>query len=44
MALPLKAGDYNIDLKYITPGLKLGIPLSLIGFALFGFTIKKYKI
>jgi uncharacterized membrane protein YfhO len=35
MALPLKAGFYDIELKYLTPGLKLGMILSFLGFLLF---------
>jgi uncharacterized membrane protein YfhO len=35
MALPLKAGFHNIELKYFTPGLKLGMILSIVGFLLF---------
>jgi uncharacterized membrane protein YfhO len=35
MALPLKAGFYNIELRYFTPGLQIGIILSIIGFLLF---------
>ncbi|MDR3112437.1 MAG: YfhO family protein [Elusimicrobiota bacterium] len=35
MALPLKAGKYEIELKYLTPGLKMGILFSLLGFAIF---------
>jgi uncharacterized membrane protein YfhO len=35
MALPLKAGFYNIELRYFTPGLKVGIILSILGFLLF---------
>lgn len=31
MGMPLKAGEYQIQLKYMTPGLKAGIALSLIG-------------
>jgi uncharacterized membrane protein YfhO len=37
MALPLKAGFYNIELRYFTPGLKVGIILSILGFLFFGW-------
>jgi uncharacterized membrane protein YfhO len=40
MALPLKAGFYNIELKYFTPGLKLGMILSIVGFLLFGWILR----
>jgi uncharacterized membrane protein YfhO len=41
MALPLKEGSYDIKLKYVTPGLFIGVCLSLIGLILFAFIIKK---
>jgi uncharacterized membrane protein YfhO len=41
MALPLKAGGYEIELKYITPGLKLGILISLMGFMIFTVLIRR---
>jgi uncharacterized membrane protein YfhO len=41
MSLPLKAGSYDIKLKYVTPGLFIGFCLSLIGLGLFVFIIKK---
>jgi uncharacterized membrane protein YfhO len=44
MALPLKAGDYTIDLKYVTPGLKLGMFLILIGSILFGVNLPMIKM
>jgi uncharacterized membrane protein YfhO len=44
MALPLKAGDYEIELKYITPGLKLGALISLFGCVLFGFLFRTKKV
>lgn len=31
-ALPLEAGEHEIELRYRTPGLAAGIVLSLIGF------------
>ncbi|MDR3049274.1 MAG: YfhO family protein [Elusimicrobiota bacterium] len=34
-ALPLKAGAYDIELRYRTPGIILGLLLSCIGFLLF---------
>ncbi|MDR0822779.1 MAG: YfhO family protein [Endomicrobium sp.] len=34
-ALPLKAGGYDIELRYRTPGILLGLALSCIGFLLF---------
>ncbi|MDR3112644.1 MAG: YfhO family protein [Elusimicrobiota bacterium] len=36
MALPLEAGNYEIELKYMTSGLKLGMWMSLLGFMIFG--------
>ncbi len=45
-----KSGNNAYEMEYFTPGLKPGITISLIGFALFGFTLglqviinKKYK-
>lgn len=35
MALPLTSGSHQITLKYQAPGLRLGILLSLVGWALF---------
>jgi uncharacterized membrane protein YfhO len=43
MALPLKAGEHEIRLKYITPGLKLGLLVSLFGWILFLFVILKRR-
>ncbi len=45
MTLPLKAGFYNIELRYFTPGLKLGIMLSILGFLLFAgvFRLERKK-
>ncbi|MDR0822778.1 MAG: YfhO family protein, partial [Endomicrobium sp.] len=34
-ALPLKAGSYDIELRYRTPGILLGLALSCAGFLLF---------
>jgi uncharacterized membrane protein YfhO len=41
MALPLKAGDYEIVLKYRTPGLTLGILISLLAVLLFIGIVRK---
>ncbi|MDR3112292.1 MAG: YfhO family protein [Elusimicrobiota bacterium] len=41
MSLPLKAGNYDITLKYITPGLFTGLIFSLVGVGLFWLIIKK---
>ncbi|MDR3112435.1 MAG: YfhO family protein [Elusimicrobiota bacterium] len=39
-ALPLKSGNYEIELKYSTPGLKLGCILSLFGAIIFLLGLK----
>ncbi|MCI8326519.1 MAG: YfhO family protein, partial [Lachnospiraceae bacterium] len=35
MALPLRAGSHKIELSYHTPGLKLGVYISCVGFVIF---------
>ena len=35
IGVQLEAGDHNIEFRYTTPGLNLGIIISIIGFALF---------
>lgn len=35
MAIPLSAGEHNIELLYTTPGLRVGICLSVVGVILF---------
>jgi uncharacterized membrane protein YfhO len=44
MGLPLKAGDYDIKLTYFTPGLALGIFLSVLGFLFLIIFIFKEKL
>ncbi|MDR3112252.1 MAG: YfhO family protein [Elusimicrobiota bacterium] len=42
-AIALKAGKHEIELRYFTPGLKLGFFLSLLGCALFVILLKKHR-
>lgn len=33
MAIPLREGEHTIKLRYVTPGIRVGSFLSIIGFA-----------
>lgn len=39
MAIPLTSGNYEIELTYVTPGLQIGIILSMTGLIAFAFVI-----
>lgn len=45
MALPLTSGSHQITLKYQAPGLRVGILLSLVGWALFlaGLGLRQFR-
>ena len=35
MGIPLEAGEHHIELNFMTPGLKVGVVCSGVGFLLF---------
>lgn len=43
MGIPLEAGEHQIELRYVTPGLKVGLILSTVGWATFAIVFKKRK-
>ena len=43
MSIPLESGEYKIQLKYFTPGLKVGFIISLISIIIFVIIIYKNK-